>query len=132
MDEGGIVCSFGILTPPISVSVSILGGIKIMSQKPVRANLRTIHALWEKMIPFEGSNIKGVEGAYSGTGQMPPEIANWYLKDRAEGIILFTVVSYSTPIAWVCGKNGNPTSRVYPAVRYSQTTTKQQNKLQYG
>ena len=49
--------------------------------------------------PFQASALSGVEGS-TGTGDLPADLAERYgLDDRSPGV-LYTVLSYRTPIAW--------------------------------
>lgn len=77
------------------------------------------------LTPFTGSNLRGVEGAYWGHGRLSGATYDRYYDDRAADRIVYTVVSYSTPIAWVL-RDG---TRVRPADKYSVTTSKQQGLL---
>lgn len=78
---------------------------------------------WQHRIPFKASNLEGMQGTHYSTGIMPKDWADTY---RAEGDnIVFTVVSYDTPIAWVLADG----TEVKPPVKYSVTTSKQQGRL---
>lgn len=59
------------------------------------------------------------------TGRMPSDWAKKYTEAVENDEIVFTVVSYCTPIAWVL-KNGEV---VVPTVSYSQTTQKHKGTL---
>lgn len=89
-----------------------------------RARQLTINAL-ESRTPFSrpGYSMRGVEGAVSNTGRMPKEAAEDYKAYAAAENILYTVTSYSTPIAWVTQNE----KVIIPEVKYSQTTTQQQS-----
>ena len=60
--------------------------------------------------------MHALNGAASGTGRMPRDIAKVYEYDRH--MITYTVLSYGTPIAWVLTDG---TVKV-PDVAYSRTT----------
>lgn len=48
--------------------------------------------------PFKtGGSLHAIEGAASGCGRMPYDVAAEYRADK----IAYTVISYGTPIAWV-------------------------------
>lgn len=70
-------------------------------------------------------NIRGVEGG--GTlGDLPDEWSRLY-RSRRDQHITFTVMSYSTPIAWHDDEHG----WIVPSVHYSQTTTVAQGRTRY-
>jgi len=88
-----------------------------------RARQLTIAALESKTaFKRSGFAMKGVEGAVSSTGHMPAEDAREYNNFANADEIVYTVVSYATPIAYVT-KDG--AVRV-PDARYSVTTTTHQ------
>src|SRR5690349_9198982 len=70
------------------------------------------------------------EGSLNGDlGRLPREWQDRYRADanRPDGRIVYTVMSYQTPIAWVVlGEHGIPLDLVIPAVVYSNTTCKYQ------
>lgn len=72
---------------------------------------------------FKTNSMEGMQGRYALRGQMSLATEDQYVTDAAErGGIVYTVLSYTTPIGWVCG---NGTVRV-PNDHYSVTTSKQQ------
>lgn len=89
-----------------------------------RARDLTIAALRD-LKPFKrsGYSMSGVEGAVSDTGRLPKEHADAYNAAAKDNSLLYTVKSYATPIAWVL-RDG---AVVVPNVKYSNTTTNQQN-----
>lgn len=73
--------------------------------------------------PFKTNSLEGRVGTVSTFGRAPRHDVIQYEDDIAmRGGIIYTVISYATPIAWVCG---NGTVRV-PDTKYSVTTSKQQ------
>lgn len=71
-------------------------------------------------LPFQASALSGVEGS-TGTGDLPPDVAERYeLDDRSPGV-LYTVLSYETPIAWYVDGTW-----VVVRNRFSLTTTNHQ------
>lgn len=73
--------------------------------------------------PFTShGSLSGVKGKTS-TGYLPGAIADAY-HQRGQHIT-YTVLSYATPIAWHDDERG----WIIPEVRYSVTTSKQQNKI---
>jgi hypothetical protein len=93
--------------------------------KPIKVTRRTMTDAWRKRKPFEGSNIKGVKGDYPSLGKLDNEWADRYTADARADRIAFTVVSYSTPIAWVLTDG----TEVKVTQRFSVTTTKQMGLL---
>lgn len=87
-----------------------------------RARRDTERAL-ENRTPFRRSGfaMSAIEGAVSDTGRMPEEFAQEY--NDARDKIVFTVLSYFTPIAWVLIDG----TVVVPRHRYSQTTSQHQS-----
>lgn len=73
--------------------------------------------------PFKRSGfaMKGVAGAYEHTGQLHDQAYDQYVSDKNDGIH-YTVVSYTTPIAWV----KNDGTVVIPDAYYSPTTSNHQ------
>lgn len=96
------------------------------TRKPVRCSLREVSALWQSRTPFNCNNtLRGFEGTSATMGQLPQEWRNVYRNAEDREDIAFTVVSYSTPIAWVL----NDGEIVKPPVKYSVTTSKHQGKI---
>lgn len=89
-----------------------------------RARQLTIDAL-QTRTPFarKGYSMQGVEGAVSSTGRMPSGSAGMYRANAEADMIAYTVLSYSTPIAWVTREG----TVIIPETKYSQTTTQQQS-----
>lgn len=88
-----------------------------------RATLRDVPALTQNHQEFNcNDTLRGVTGVWS-TGRLPAHWEAEYRHDRAE--IVYTVVSYDTPIAWV-KRDGTV---VEPPVKYSVTTSKHQGKV---
>jgi hypothetical protein len=89
-----------------------------------RARQVTIARLQDRE-PFQrkGFSMTAVDGAVSTTGRLPQQYADQYNMAAKHGQVAYTVLSYSTPIAWVTA-NGNV---IVPDVKYSQTTTQQQS-----
>lgn len=79
-------------------------------------------ALAERRAYTTGGAMYAIEGV-TGTGRLPRHWADEYQADMDH--ITYTVVSYSTPIAWVLD-NGTV---VIPDVKYSVTTSKHQGML---
>jgi hypothetical protein len=73
--------------------------------------------------PFTASGLSAIDGAATGmysTGRMPEHYANLYNATRAQ--IIYTVMSYATPIGWVLDTG----DVVIPDTRYSVTTSRHQ------
>lgn len=53
----------------------------------------------EKAVPFRNGNgnLRGFEGRHTSTGRLNPDEAHAYRTDD----VIFTVVSFDTPIAWL-------------------------------
>lgn len=79
----------------------------------------TIEALREcKPFDRKGFSMKGIQGAVTHFGKMDPEDIESYEYHARVNDVLYTVVSYATPIAWVL-RNGTV---VMPEAGYSNTT----------
>ncbi len=85
----------------------------------------SITNLWQSRTPFKGNSVTGIKGAHWDTGRLPKSFAFQYDMDRKNDRIVYTVLSYGTPIAWVL----NDGTEVKPAVKYSVTTSKHQGKI---
>lgn len=89
-----------------------------------RARQLTINALQNReAFKRSGFAMQGVEGAVYSTGRMPAEGAREYNNHANAEQIVYTVLSYATPIAYVT-KDG--AVRI-PDASYSVTTTHHQN-----
>ncbi len=86
-----------------------------------KAREATIKALRE-CTPFarKGFAMKGIQGAVTHFGKMDAEDKELYLSEARNNDVMYTVVSYSTPIAWVL-RDGTV---VMPEAGYSNTTKK--------
>ncbi len=71
---------------------------------------------------FAMSAVQGAIAAHAGLGQLPTEYVDSYRKAAGDGEILYTVLSYQTPIAWVLVGG----EVIIPDTRYSVTTTHHQ------
>lgn len=81
-------------------------------------------AEWQE---FDAGNLRGVAGAPVNTGLLTEEALRQYVSDGAANRIVYTVVSYRTPIAWV-----RDDGRVFkPDVFYGAATTRHQNLLKF-
>lgn len=88
-----------------------------------RARQLTINALQNReAFKRSGYAMQGIAGAAYETGRMPAEDAREYNNHANAGEVVYTVLSYATPIAYVT-KDG--AVRV-PDARYSVTTTQHQ------
>lgn len=75
--------------------------------------------------PFKtGGAFSAVLGTPYSTGRLQGEHYDQYKTDRDH--IVYTVMSYATPIAWVVKRDGE-TRTVIPNVTYSRTTSTHQN-----
>lgn len=81
--------------------------------------LRQAPAMISERLPFEGNSLVGKAGRH-GYGQLPGWAAERYRHDT----VIYTVVSYATPIGWY-----TPIGWVVPKVRYSRTTSRHQGCL---
>lgn len=88
-----------------------------------QTTLREVPALWRSRTPFRGNSIRGIEGASYELGQLPVSWRVQYEATRKE--IVYTVLSYATPIAWVLESG----EEIKPPVKYSVTTSKHQGRL---
>lgn len=79
--------------------------------------------LMRELVPFDASHLHGREG-HASRGDLPDEWAETYYSSP----VVYTVLSYETPIAWVL-ESGEV---VMPPVRYSITTTQHQSAAQCG
>jgi hypothetical protein len=76
------------------------------------------------LLPFESHGaMRAVPYAPSSTGRLDPHWRWRYQDDQNAPGIVYTVVSYQTPIAWVRADG----RMVMPPVTYSATTTRHQN-----
>lgn len=84
-----------------------------------KARDKTIEALRE-CAPFfrRGFAMRGIQGAVTEFGKMDAEDKELYLSEARNNDVMYTVVSYGTPIAWVL-RNGTV---VMPEAGYSATT----------
>lgn len=89
-----------------------------------KAREATISAL-RKLTPFarKGYSMSAVQGAVTHFGKMDAEDIEAYQYHARVNDVMYTVLSYATPIAWVL-RNGMV---VIPDTKYSVTTTNQQN-----
>jgi len=67
--------------------------------------------------------MSAVDHAPISAGRLPGEWAQRYHADLRESGIVFTVLSWETPIAWIRATG----QVVIPDVRYSTSTTRHQN-----
>ena len=74
---------------------------------------------------FSGGNLTAVVGSAYNSGQMPIDVARAYMNAANDGLVAYTVLSYSTPIAYVLTSG----EVIIPDVKYSQSTTCQQNEV---
>jgi len=79
---------------------------------------------WRNRTPFKGSSVTGIEGSWT-TGRMPDDFAREYRKAASANEIVYTILSYGTPIAWVLSDG----TEVKPPVKYSVTTSKHQGRI---
>ena len=87
-----------------------------------RVTVRQGATLAAQRTPFTThGNLSGVAGS-TWTGRLPSDWASVYAEAARQGRVTFTVLSYSTPIAW----HDSLTGWVVPPVRYSVTTSKAQ------
>ncbi len=88
-----------------------------------KARENTIAALRE-CSPFarKGFGMKGIQGAVSSFGRLDEAHVKAYKWYAQVNDVMFTVVSYATPIAWVL-RNGTV---VIPGDSYSRTTATHQ------
>jgi hypothetical protein len=77
-----------------------------------------------RLLPFQTHGaMRAVTYAPDSTGRLPAQWAHRYRDDQHTPGIVYAVVSYATPIAWV-RVDGRT---VVPPVTYSPTTTRHQN-----
>jgi hypothetical protein len=89
-----------------------------------RVNTRQGAALAAQRVPFTThGSLSGVAGTSGTFGYLPADARNLY-GDRANHIT-FTVLPYATPIAW----HDDALGWIFPAARYSVTTSKQQGAV---
>lgn len=74
---------------------------------------------------FKSGNISAVVGNAWHAGQMPIEEARAYNTAANDGLVAYTVISYSTPIAYVLTSG----EIIIPDVKYSISTTMQQAEV---
>jgi hypothetical protein len=87
-----------------------------------RVTVRQGATLAASRTPFTThGNLSGVAGS-TWTGRLPSEWSRAYADAASAGRVTFTVLSYSTPIAW----HDSLTGWTVPPVRYSVTTSKAQ------
>jgi hypothetical protein len=89
-----------------------------------KAREATINALRD-MEDFKraGFAMQGLRGCVASTGKMPADDAIVYKAHAHDGNVLYTVLSYTTPIAYVTVDGA---VRI-PDAKYSVTTTHHQN-----
>lgn len=90
------------------------------------ANMRDFKGNSLRGDTFHQSGVKGWEGYYGESGQLPAEYRALLTKACEEGKVVYIVRSYQTPIAWVINADSGHLA-IVPAVTYSRTTTAQQN-----
>ena len=73
---------------------------------------------------FRASALSAIAGSVNDTGDLPGEWAERYREDAP----VYTVLSYSTPIAWVTSSG----EAVLPGLRYSVTTSRHQHHAASG
>lgn len=97
--------------------------IKRVTQREV-AGPDGLAARWQE---FDAGNVKGIAGAAGDTGELAGGALIQYLRDAQEGRVIYTVISYRTPIAWV-----RDDGRVFKSQAfYSAATTRHQNLLTF-
>ena len=86
-----------------------------------KARETTVNNL-RNLTPFQraGFAMSGISGKFNGTGRMQGETLAEYMGAQD---VIYTVLSYGTPIAWVA--KGDVV--VIPEDKYSVTTTNHQN-----
>lgn len=104
-----------------------------MNSTRARATTRRTHSgtpyagdLIGLCIPFVASALSGIVGRSYMLGELPEPFRTIYKDDQRRGI-LYTVVSYETPIAWLTVEGWK-----VPGVRYSQTTGRHQSAVRYA
>jgi hypothetical protein len=76
--------------------------------------------------PFKGSNFYAGPPPYAlNTGRLPATWRERYREDVETCGVVYAVMSYATPIAWVCADG----TVVIPDVKYSVSTTRHQSYL---
>jgi len=77
-----------------------------------------------RLLPFESHGaMRAVASVPSSTGRLDPRWRWRFQEDQNAPGIVYTVLSYETPIAWVRADG----RMVMPPVAYSATTTRHQN-----
>lgn len=77
-----------------------------------------------KRAPFTTSGaLRAVDHAVNETGRLPQEHVERYRADTADPGVIYVVISWSTPIAWVRADG----EAVIPDESYSLSTTRHQN-----
>ena len=97
---------------------------------PIRANRRSVPLAIRDRVPFANStgSLTGYVGHPGTVGQMPEPWREQYLVAIGTRSVVYTVVSYSTPIAWLLDSG----EWIIPDHRYSQTTSCHQGLARYG
>lgn len=90
-----------------------------------QTTLREVPALWRSRTPFRGNSISATTDRPATLGQLPADWQTTYRYQEMRDEIVYTVLSYNTPIAWVL-RDG---TEVKPPVKYSVTTSKHQGRL---
>lgn len=72
--------------------------------------------------------LSAVAGAVTRTGKLPEPWKELYGSQREGRDVIYTVLSYDTPIAWVLMDD----TAIIPGVRYSTTTSKHQGYARRG
>lgn len=94
----------------------------------VRINGRgEVSHAWRTRTPFvtPSGNLTGMTDRPNTLGWLPDPFRTLYREQEHAGRIVYTVMSYNTPIAWVLDDG----TEVIPPVRYSVTTSKHQGKI---
>lgn len=89
----------------------------------LKTNMAARHRAGElvsQRLPFSNTSgsFRGIVGRPSTLGWLPDE----YRKKWDTSRVMYTIMSFDTPIAWLCGTG----EWVVPAVSYSATTSRQQ------
>jgi hypothetical protein len=91
----------------------------------IRSNRPKIEKYIQNREPFKLASMSGVEGSYLPWGnQLPGDWERVYTTQRAH--IVYTVLSYLTPIAWVMDDG----QKIMPDEHYSNTTSNHQHIAQ--
>lgn len=103
------------------------GASRIGQTDMTRCTLASVPAMVRKRAEFNANgSLRGESGYHYGTGRMVPQDREIYSANRDR--IVYTVVSYATPVAWIYDDG----THFITDNRYSVTTARHVGRIRLG